>query len=736
MSYKLRKLLALGFVLLGTLSSSVAAATSFCLAGYDLPLVCSVIMPDSFEEALESPAVVPVTPEPVLESPEAVKEYISNQGSLTVGVRADAPPFGILSGSDDSPLVGFDIDITDEFARRWSEDLDNPIKVIHVLVSANQRTDVLKNREVDLLAAAMGYTVERCNQVSCSDNYLVDNARLLVRFDSGIKSVCDLDGKVVSVLEGTTAEEYMQNELHRYRCEFKTAPPQIKLYINRADAIKAVQERVVDAYTTDEIILNQYANGELIVVGEDLAREDFRLAVPKGEKGWLRLVNETLQEMESDGTYDRLRRKWIGFSFAPDTRLHILQWEHFIPQYDEWFDKFAKEWGDAHDVQVSVEHVDLKSLAKRLEDSLIAREGATLVELLFPPTAFIKGLHNLDEVNQLAQKRFGQQVRTCQATSYLEGWGYYAYCHGYAPDPGNYRIDLWTEASYPDGPQTYTDLLEGGKIIREKQGIHVGLGMGGELDSEMAMRAVIWSFGGSIQDEGSNVVLNSAQTIAAVQYLDDLYQATMTSASFHGDPRWNNEGLIEGTLSFIINSLSPYREAQKSDAKIAENIGFLRPLSGPVGAYASSHTWQTYVVPKYVTEDELNAAQAFMLHLTEHYDEAVYNSELYNFPAFPTMAYQLNRQGGWLDIDPFDASPPDKLHILQSVEEWGVHIGYPGVANPAIGEVFNEHIITTMVARVARGEMTAEESVRLAHEDVEKIFNKWRCEGFVPGDCN
>ena len=77
--------------------------------------------------------------------------------------------------------------------------------------------------------------------------------------------------------------------------------------------------------------------------------------------------------------------------------------------------------------------------------------------------------------------------------------------------------------------------------------------------------------------------------------------------------------------------------------------------------------------------------------------------------------------------------PADKLTVLATAVEWGVHLGYPGVANPAIGQVFGERIISSMFARVALGEMTAEESVEQAAARVEEIFSAWRDRGLVGG---
>src|SRR5262245_37286125 len=44
--------------------------------------------------------------------------------------------------------------------------------------------------------------------------------------------------------------------------------------------------------------------------------------------------------------------------FPDGTELKILQWSHFVPRYDQWFDQFAKDWGTANNVKVTVDHID------------------------------------------------------------------------------------------------------------------------------------------------------------------------------------------------------------------------------------------------------------------------------------------------------------------------------------------------------------------------------------------
>ncbi len=77
-------------------------------------------------------------------------------------------------------------------------------------------------------------------------------------------------------------------------------------------------------------------------------------------------------------------------------------------------------------------------------------------------------------------------------------------------------------------PSTWDDVRVGGAKIKQKHNIPVGIGLSAELDTAMAMRAVLYSYGGSVQDERSNVVLNSKNTLEAVKFVKALYQETMT----------------------------------------------------------------------------------------------------------------------------------------------------------------------------------------------------------------
>src|SRR5262245_43243471 len=74
---------------------------------------------------------------------------------------------------------------------------------------------------------------------------------------------------------------------------------------------------------------------------------------------------------------------------AQPKTLRILQWKHFVPAYDRWFnDTYVKEWGQKNDTEVIVENVGIADLPGRVLAEAQSQQGHDLVMLLTPPAAF------------------------------------------------------------------------------------------------------------------------------------------------------------------------------------------------------------------------------------------------------------------------------------------------------------------------------------------------------------
>ncbi len=411
--------------------------------------------------------------------------------------------------------------------------------------------------------------------------------------------------------------------------------------------------------------------------------------------------------------------------------LRILLWSHFVPAHDEWFDVFAREWGDQVGVNVVVDHIGVGDVPAAIASEIQSGQPEhDLMQYIAVLSQHEPSVVDMKDVFDEATARYGQMLDLTQKSSFNPNTGkYYAYAPAWVPDPGDYRKSLWETVGLPNGPSTWQELLDGGSQIFAEQGIQMGIGLSQEIDSNMAGRALMWSYGASIQDEAEQVVLNSDATIAAVEYMKNLFENAMTEEVFAWNAASNNQGLIAGELSYILNSISAWRTAQEENPEVASDIFFVPALAGPETALAAQHVMYNWIVPDFEGVN-VDAAKEFLLHYTDNLASVTWNSKLYDFPAFTGQVPDLN---DWLANDPFGAQPPDKLTVLQNAVDWATNIGHPGPANPAIGQVFGEAIIPVMFAEAARGDKTPAEAVADAEAQITAIFDDWRGRGLVGG---
>jgi maltose-binding protein MalE len=380
-------------------------------------------------------------------------------------------------------------------------------------------------------------------------------------------------------------------------------------------------------------------------------------------------------------------------------------------------------------VNVTVDHINTAEVPGQFTSQIAAGSGHDLIQHIAAIPQFEPSVLDLRDITDEASKRWGQQLELSKQSSFNPATGrYYAYSPGWVPDPGDYRTSLWTAVGLPKGPTTWDELLQGGTEIKKSKGTQLGIGMSQEIDSNMAGRALMWSYGASVQDENEQVVINSEETVAAVEFMTKLFKGAMTDEVFSWNAASNNQGLVAGKLSYILNSISAWRTAQGSNPDVANDVGFVPALRGPADARAAQHVLYNWIIPKHAANPD--AAKEFLLYYTENFASATWHSKLYDFPAWAERVPQLD---GWLAKDPYGANPADKLAFLKDATSWSTNIGYPGPSNTAIGEVFGTFVIPNMFASAARGDASPEEAVAQAEAQIKPIFEKWRKRGLVGG---
>jgi len=428
-------------------------------------------------------------------------------------------------------------------------------------------------------------------------------------------------------------------------------------------------------------------------------------------------------------------------------QLKILQWAHFVPAYDKWFDPWAKEWGSKHGVEVTVDHVGFADVVPRATAEVAAQSGHDIHMFLGLASAFEEHVIDLKDVVSSLEKKHGKQVDLAYRSTYNPFTKkQYAISDMWVPDPGNYHKEVWSKIGMPNGPVTYDDLVKAApevKKVAPQMQIPIGIGLSQDIDSNMAVRNILWCHGGSIQDKDSNVVLNSAETLAALEYAKKLYSVGMTQAVLSWNAASNNQAFNAQETSYILNSISAYRTAQDNKLPVLEHYYFVPALKGPKATLASEHVMSGYVIWKFSKNQDV--AKEFLVALIDASRESMLASKLYNFPSFfgaaadpgTPMAKKAESGAAWIakqcNSDPFGSTPADKLALLAKSLPWSTNLGYPGYANPAEGEIFDTYVITDMFAKAATGALSPKDAMLEANTRCKQIFEKWRAKKMVAG---
>ena len=417
-----------------------------------------------------------------------------------------------------------------------------------------------------------------------------------------------------------------------------------------------------------------------------------------------------------------------GRARAAKKTLKILQWVHFVPAFDEWFNhKYIQEWGQKNDTEVTVDNIGVTGINARAAAEVAAQKGHDLFLFNWPPPAFEDQVIDHKDIYQQVERDLGQPIDLAVKSTYNPRTKkYFAFSPSFTPDPFNYRQDLFSSVGLPNGPRSWEDVRTAGAKIKQQFGNPVGIGLSQELDTAMAMRTIMYSFGSTEQDQAGNVALNSKQTLDAVKFVKALYEQTMTPEVFTWDPSSNNRALVSGRASCVLNAISTTREAEnKGMTDISKKIQLTKALQGPVRAIGLEHVMDCYVIWKFA--ENIDGAKKFLVDYTHNFRQAFLAGEFYDFPSFPKTVPDLKQV---IANDP-KGEPHDKYEVLGDVLTWATNVGYPGYANAAIDEVFNTWVINTMFAKAASGQATPEDAVKEAVAACDRIFAKWKSKGMV-----
>jgi ABC-type amino acid transport substrate-binding protein len=223
---------------------------------------------------------------------------IQEKGEIVIGVKFDVPPFGFVKPGEKEPQ-GFDVEI----GKIIADHLDVEPKFIEAI--SDNRIPFLKDGTVDVILSTMTITTDRDAEVDFAGPYFIAHQRILVPKGSDIAGLEDLGGKQVCTVTGSTGEATLKA---------KAKDAKRRTVDAYSECLELLQNGAVDAEISDDVILTGQViqDDSLELVGEPITTEPYGIGLPDGETDMQDFVNEVLDSIYADGTWDDLYQEWVG----------------------------------------------------------------------------------------------------------------------------------------------------------------------------------------------------------------------------------------------------------------------------------------------------------------------------------------------------------------------------------------------------------------------------------------
>lgn len=227
---------------------------------------------------------------------------LKGRGQFVLGLDASFAPLGFVN--DDNEIVGYDIDLGKEVAKRLG------VKFVAQPINWDAKENELATGKIDCIWNGFTITDERKNQLSFTFAYLKNAQVLVVRKDSGIKSLADMKGKICGVQKGSSAQDAMT-----INKEFKSNLKEVVTFDDNVAALNDLEVRGLDGVVLDSVVANYLVTTQdkpFIVLDESLADEEYGIGFRKNEPELRDEVEKILLEMQNDGTIEYICQKWFG----------------------------------------------------------------------------------------------------------------------------------------------------------------------------------------------------------------------------------------------------------------------------------------------------------------------------------------------------------------------------------------------------------------------------------------
>jgi multiple sugar transport system substrate-binding protein len=395
-------------------------------------------------------------------------------------------------------------------------------------------------------------------------------------------------------------------------------------------------------------------------------------------------------------------------------QLRVLRWSRFvqgdIDQYMKNVAKFTEKYG----IPVRVDNEGWEDVRPKAAVAANTGAGPDII------------LSTNDDANLYPEKL----VDVSDVCDYLGAklGGFYPVCDPYLRPDGKhwigvplgvagvcmvYRQSAIKAAGFDAFPRDFDGFLRLCKGMKEK-GMPAGFALGNATgDANTWCQWLVWGFGGKLVDTSNKVVINSPETIKALEFAKELYPTFVPGTLSWLDPS-NNKAFLDNQLYLTNNGISIYYAAKtSSDPKLkamADDIYHANMPVGPIGHPTEFQLFFNQMIFKYTKYPK--AAKEFLRFMMEPEQMDPWVEASIGYVTPPLRYYEKN---------PIWTADPKNTPYRDSMKNM-LPSGYAGKMGYASAGALADFIVVNMVAEAASGAKTPQEAAERAQKRAERYY--------------
>lgn len=227
---------------------------------------------------------------------------VMDKKTFVLGLDDSFPPMGFRN--ENNEIVGYDIDLAKEVTKRIG------VELVCQPIDWNAKEQELNTGKIDCIWNGFTVTPERAEAMTFTKPYLKNAQVVVVRKDSGYKTLADLKGKTVGLQAGSSAADALAAAT-----DFKASLKNTVEFKDNLTALMDLEVKGVDAVIMDLLVANDNisrSGKDYLVLDEALSPENYGVGFRKADVALMTKVQETLEAMAADGTIAQISTKWFG----------------------------------------------------------------------------------------------------------------------------------------------------------------------------------------------------------------------------------------------------------------------------------------------------------------------------------------------------------------------------------------------------------------------------------------